>query len=208
MVTIVIESPFRGKSLYETERNKRFAQLCMRHSIDLGEAPYASHLLYTQCLDDQIKEERETGIKLGLAWGMAARKVAVYTNYGISEGMQQGIKYWKELDKVVEFRVLPEAYLFRKAEYTLDGILYDISLFFKLPEEVIKSKSRKTEHVMARHVFCKIAKGLFKDISQAKIGAVVNIDHASVIHALKDVDDVREKRKAYQLFCLDKGLKM
>lgn len=208
MVTIVIESPYRGKSLYDTERNKRFAKLCMRHSIDLGEAPFASHLLYTQCLDDDIKEERETGIKLRLVWGMAARKVAVYTNYGVSEGMQYGISYWKELGKEIEFRVLPEAYLFRNVEYTLEGILYDISVYFKLTEDVIQSKSRKIEHVMARHVYCKVAKELFKDVSQAKIGAVVNIDHASVIHALKNVDDVREKREAYQLFCLDRGIKI
>jgi hypothetical protein len=42
--------------------------------IIAGEAPIASHLLYTQpgVLRDEIPEERRHGIDAGLAWGAVA----------------------------------------------------------------------------------------------------------------------------------------
>lgn len=47
----------------------------MLDALDRGEAPYASHLLYTQMLDDTIPAERELGIKAGFAWGDGVRRV-------------------------------------------------------------------------------------------------------------------------------------
>jgi len=49
-----------------------------------GEAPYASHALYTQpgVLDDSIPVERETGIEAGLEWGAKADATVVYVDRG------------------------------------------------------------------------------------------------------------------------------
>ena len=53
MKKVIIESPFAG----DTETNIKYARECLRDSIFRGEAPLASHVLYTQdgVLDDTIK---------------------------------------------------------------------------------------------------------------------------------------------------------
>lgn len=61
-----------------------YAREALRDSLLRGEAPIASHLLYTQkgVLDDRIREERGLGIAAGLAWGVAEMTV-VYADLGI-----------------------------------------------------------------------------------------------------------------------------
>lgn len=84
---VVIESPFRGRHKAEEARNVAYLHRAMRHSLSLGEAPFASHELYTRALDDSAPEEREAGIDAGLSWGMRAELVAVYLDLGASPGM-------------------------------------------------------------------------------------------------------------------------
>lgn len=72
-------------------RNRAYLRDAMRDCLLRGEAPYASHGLYTQVLDDRIPTERELGITAGLAWQPVADAVVVYTDLGISEGMQRAI---------------------------------------------------------------------------------------------------------------------
>jgi len=90
MMLVVIESPYAG----DVVLNKEYCRMCMCDSLARGEAPIASHLLYTQSgvLDDTIETERQQGIDAGLAWGAKADIVAVYTDLGFSPGMNQGIK--------------------------------------------------------------------------------------------------------------------
>lgn len=85
---VIIESPYHG----EVERNKAYLKVCILDSISRGEAPSASHKLYTDVLDDNIWEERELGIKLGFAWLLAADLVAFYTDFGWSSGMSACLK--------------------------------------------------------------------------------------------------------------------
>lgn len=89
MQRVIIESPYAGN----IQMNERYARTCLRDSITRGEAPFASHLLYTQpdVLADSISAERRLGIACGQAWLAVADLVAVYTDHGISNGMQQGI---------------------------------------------------------------------------------------------------------------------
>jgi hypothetical protein len=97
---VVIESPYASQSkiwpiaFVQRWLNRRYARACMRHSILAGEAPIASHLLYTQpgILRDHVPEEREIGIEIGLQWGRIATGTAVYTDHGISPGMRRGIE--------------------------------------------------------------------------------------------------------------------
>jgi hypothetical protein len=90
MRLVIIESPYAG----DTDKNIDYARKCMVDSLLRGEAPFASHLLYTQngVLNDRIPGERLLGIKAGLAWGSYADVTAVYTDLGISEGMELGIR--------------------------------------------------------------------------------------------------------------------
>lgn len=105
MRRVILESPFAG----QIERNVRYARACLRDSLLRGEAPIASHLLYTQpgVLDDDVPEERKQGIDAGLAWREAAEASVVYQDFGISSGMRYGIKAAEAAGRPVEFRSLP-----------------------------------------------------------------------------------------------------
>lgn len=104
---VIIESPFAGTP-EEVADNVRYARACMLDCLNRGEAPYASHLLYTQegVLDDTIPEQRQLGIEAGLAWGQKAEATVVYMDRGVSKGMVQGIIRALEEGRVVEPRSL------------------------------------------------------------------------------------------------------
>jgi hypothetical protein len=80
----------------------------MRDSLLRGEFPFVMHLLYTQdgILNDDIPSERNLGIEAGLAWGKYASKTVVYTDLGMSPGMEQGIQRAKEEGREIEYRKL------------------------------------------------------------------------------------------------------
>jgi len=104
MPLVFIESPFAG----DVDTNIKFARACMRDSLNRGESPFAMHLLYTQeeILNDEIPEERNRGIEAGFAWGKHASKTVVYTNLGITAGMELGIQRAKEEGREIEYREL------------------------------------------------------------------------------------------------------
>jgi hypothetical protein len=110
LTLVIIESPLSG----DVEKNKKYACACMAHALKLGEAPFASHLLYAQdgILDDTIPAERTLGIEAGLAWGKLAQKTVVYTDLGISEGMKLGIERAIQEGRVIEYCTLPNFRLF------------------------------------------------------------------------------------------------
>lgn len=89
MKLVIIESPYAG----DVKANTAYARACLKDSLARGEAPLASHLLYTQSgvLDDNKPSERVKGIAAGHAWIPKAQLLAVYTDLGISSGMKKGI---------------------------------------------------------------------------------------------------------------------
>jgi len=100
MRRVIIESPFQG----DTESHEEYARECLLDCLLRGESPLASHLLYTQVLDDTDKVERATGINAGHAWLHVADAVVVYTDLGTSEGMYAGIATAIFHGKTVEYR--------------------------------------------------------------------------------------------------------
>ena len=78
----------------------------MRDSINRGEAPIASHLLYTQegILKDEIPIERELGINAGLAWKEVADIHVFYVDYGYSPGMKYALQYATDNNIKIEER--------------------------------------------------------------------------------------------------------
>lgn len=101
---VIIESPYAG----EVERNTRYARACLADSLARGEAPFASHLLYTQpgVLDDTHPHERAKGIAAGFAWGKVAALTAVYHDLGVSRGMRQGIEEAERCGRPIVWRKL------------------------------------------------------------------------------------------------------
>ena len=110
MRKVQVESPFASarNSTEDIKRNIEYARACLHDCFLRGEAPFASHLLYTQprVLNDDIPDERALGIKAGLVWGREADVTVVYTDFGISDGMKEGIKRAKEEGRPVEKRKL------------------------------------------------------------------------------------------------------
>jgi hypothetical protein len=102
MKLVIIESPYAG----DVKRNEAYARECMLDCLVRGEAPFVSHLLYTQVLDDTNPQERKLGIEAGISWYNVAEKSVVYTDYGISKGMEQGIAKAKSLGREIEYRLL------------------------------------------------------------------------------------------------------
>lgn len=111
MRLVILESPYAAPTADEINRNIEFARACVRDSLMRGEAPIASHLLYTRpgILNDKIPEERQLGIEAGLAWRAVAQASVVYVDHGISKGMQYGIDDAKRSGRPVEYRKLCEA---------------------------------------------------------------------------------------------------
>lgn len=108
MRLVVIESPYAGKTDEETKSNVDYAKRCVHDCLKRGEAPYASHLFFTQLgiLNDKIKDERMLGINAGFAWAERADLIAVYIDKGISGGMKKGIERAIEKGQRIEYRKL------------------------------------------------------------------------------------------------------
>ncbi len=106
MRRVVIESPYADP--HDVGPNISYARRCLADSLSRGEAPLASHLLYTQpgVLDDTKPEERARGIAAGHAWIGLADAVVVYQDFGISSGMSAGIASARALNIPVEYRRL------------------------------------------------------------------------------------------------------
>ena len=104
MELVGLESPYAG----DVELNVFYARLCMKDCLLRGEAPFASHLIYTQphILDDDVPEERTLGIEAGKEWEKNATKTVVYWDLGISGGMQYGIRRATEAGRDIEHRRL------------------------------------------------------------------------------------------------------
>lgn len=104
MKLVIIESPYAG----DIEANVAYARAAMADSLARGEAPIASHLLYTQpgILDDSKPEERRLGIEAGLQWGALAELTAVYIDRGRTTGMEAGIERARQQGRPVEIRSL------------------------------------------------------------------------------------------------------
>ena len=107
MRLVIIESPYAG----DVDANVEYARRCVRDSLLRGEAPIASHLLYTQpgVLRDDVPEERQHGIDAGLAWRRVAEASVVYTDRGITKGMEYGIAEAKAAGLPVEYREIGAA---------------------------------------------------------------------------------------------------
>lgn len=103
MPRVVIESPYAGN----VDENLKYARLCAVDCLRRGEAPYASHLITTQFLDDNNSEERKVGMSVGFAWGEVCDYVVVYTDLGISNGMIQGTEVAAKNGKQIFLRKLP-----------------------------------------------------------------------------------------------------
>ena len=104
MRKVIVESPYAG----DVEANIAYARRAISDCVRRGEAPIASHLLFTQpgILDDTVPAERAKGIECGFAWYDAADAIVFYTDNGMSRGMANALLLANEKNKAVEMRKL------------------------------------------------------------------------------------------------------
>lgn len=111
-VLVLIESPFASHDPLERALFARYLRAAMRECLLRGEAPFASHALYTLpgVLEDDVPAEREIGIEAGLSWGVHAARTVVYADLGVSLGMWRGVERARRESRPVEWRKLdPDA---------------------------------------------------------------------------------------------------
>ena len=104
MRCVILESPYAG----DVDANVAYARRCVRDCVLRGEAPIASHLLFTQAgiLDDNVPAERALGIDAGLAWLILAEAMVLYIDRGMSPGMQAAMKEAQRMGVPTELRAL------------------------------------------------------------------------------------------------------
>jgi hypothetical protein len=131
---VILESPFAG----DINKNIRYARACMRDCLLRGEAPYASHLLYTQLgvLDDNKPDERMLGIEAGLAIGKYMHRSVVYTDLGISKGMEYGIARATKEKRKVEYRELGKDWD-ENTKPTVEMRTEDVKFLLRLARRVV-----------------------------------------------------------------------
>jgi len=132
MDRVFVASPFTAPTFEGIARHIRYARACCYDCFKRGEAPYVGHLQNTQpgILRDEVPEERDQAIKAGLRWMAVCDRLVVYTDLGISSGMDEEIKYAREVLGIkVECRELGEGW-----EKTLASGIY--------PDEVVVVRDR------------------------------------------------------------------
>jgi len=87
MRRVLILSPYKG----DIEANVAYAWECVIDSMKRGEAPWASHLFYTEIMNDADPAQRSLGFACEYAWLRVCDLLAVYTDRGLSSGMVKTI---------------------------------------------------------------------------------------------------------------------
>jgi hypothetical protein len=105
---VVVESPYAG----DVAKNEAYLSLCLADCFSRGEAPFASHGIYTRrhVLDDKVKAERLKGMAAGFAWGRLAKHRVFYVDLGETAGMAAGREEAERLGQTFELRKLGPAW--------------------------------------------------------------------------------------------------
>jgi hypothetical protein len=132
MNRVIVCSPYAG----DIEANVAYARRCLRHSFDQGEAPFASHLIYPQALDDTDPLERARAIQATFEWIHNCDLVAFYVDLGWSPGMLQELKCARLFFRRLEVRRLDAAVPRPEAELNIVKDLLDAGLVEEEPSPV------------------------------------------------------------------------
>jgi hypothetical protein len=109
MRRVIVESPYSAITSEEKTGNLDFAADCCRDCVSRGENPFASHLFYTQFLDDNDPVERKLGLEMAFELWDFYDAIIFYMDRGFSEGMQLALIHAFQIDKPFERRILRQA---------------------------------------------------------------------------------------------------
>ena len=103
MRMVYICSPYRAADEETLQRNIEYAKELTREALLRGDAPVTVHLYMTQCLTEEIPEEREIGLTAGREIIEKCDSMLVGYRYGISEGMDAEIRRAKEKGICIQY---------------------------------------------------------------------------------------------------------
>jgi len=111
--------------------------------------------------------------------------------------------YNREIDLPLAQRVINQTVRLEKKQITLEKIQDIVCKYFEIDMDLVHSKSRKREIVQARHVAMFLSKK-YTSLSYAHIGNMIGKrDHATVLHAVKAIQDALDTNKSFQLTMKD-----
>jgi len=96
MKKVYICSRFRADEKHSVEDNIRRALFACTYALNHNYAPFAPHLIYPRCLDDDVPSERKIGLAAGQAWLQTCDELWQW-GATISEGMAAEIALAHEL---------------------------------------------------------------------------------------------------------------
>lgn len=102
---VFIETPLRS-SEPGLDKRLEFAQAAMFDSIQRGEAPILTHLLWPAVMNDHDPEEREQALRMCRDVRKRCHKVVFYVGMGVSPGMARGMLEALEDGIKVEVRMI------------------------------------------------------------------------------------------------------
>lgn len=121
---VSLESPYHSLDPAILRRNIAYAIQASKHALSMGDVPYPSHLIFTQLVhadgstgyvhdgvEDKFCGRRQEVIDATCEARRRCDAVVLYTDFGISSGMQYAAEYAHEHGIPVERRTLPEDYL-------------------------------------------------------------------------------------------------
>lgn len=103
MRLVYICSPYKAADEETLQRNIDYARELTREVLLSGDAPVAVHLYMTQCLSDEVPEERKIGLAAGQAVVEKCEVMLVGRRFGISEGMAGEINRAKEKGICIQY---------------------------------------------------------------------------------------------------------
>jgi len=98
MKWVYIASPYRGDTEINIMRAKRYSRFAARQSA----VPICPHIYLTLFLDDNIPEEREAGLYLGIQMLKKCSEIWVFGSK-ISDGMQKEIDFAKKNNILIKY---------------------------------------------------------------------------------------------------------
>lgn len=106
---VIIESPYGSDDPIEVLKNETYLRAVLRFCLLRGQAPFASHGLYTLpgVLDDRNGDQRKRGMKAGFAVAELFKKRIFFTQRGISSGMVDGANEARKLNQTIESEIIP-----------------------------------------------------------------------------------------------------
>lgn len=98
MKLIVVCSPYSGNILQNTKKAKEYCKYIYRQ----GHIPFVPHLFFPTFLNEDVPEEREAGIQLGIEILKRANELWIFGDK-VTAGMRKEIEAAREYGKPIKY---------------------------------------------------------------------------------------------------------